>query len=162
MKKTSWAILSIIIALLGFVAYHNASKNLALSGEEEISALILDARSAVERKDYRRTMSYISADYSDSAGMSADALRAMIIRAYRDTKRYSVAIDKADILVTGDKARADLDVKVYTSFNHSNSMVLDGKMNLLLRKEPARRWLVFPTSKWRIYGVSGLPADISE
>ena len=157
MKKTSWAILAIIVTLIIFLVYENASQNNALSGEEQISSLILDAKSAVEQRDLRRTMSYISENYSDSNSMSRSSLRAMVLREYKDSDRYSVALDKADITVTGDTAKADLDVKIYTSFEHQNTEVFIGPVTLLLQKEPARRWLIFPTSKWRISGASGLP-----
>jgi ketosteroid isomerase-like protein len=157
MKKTSWAILIVILMLILFLVYENASQNKDMSGEEQISSLIIDAKSAVEHKDLRRTMSYISDDYTGSDSMSRSQMQAYIIKAYRDSDRYSIAITKADIQVTGDTAKADLDVKIYSSYNHQNDEVFNGPVTILLKKEPARRWLIFPTSKWRVSGASGLP-----
>jgi hypothetical protein len=32
-------------------------------------------------------------------------------------------------------------------------------IQLKLRKEPARKWLVFPTEKWRVVDVEGIGTD---
>ncbi|MHB1457173.1 MAG: Cif family virulence factor [Armatimonadota bacterium] len=162
MKKTSWVILAVIIALILFLIYQNVSKNNALSGELQISMLANDAKSAVEQKDVRRTMSYISDAYSDSNGMSRASLRAMVIRAYKDFDRYSIVFNKADITVTGDTAKVELDVRVSARNQYQYIEVFSGPVTLFLQKVPARQWLIFSTSKWLVSGTSGLPSMTME
>lgn len=157
MKKTSWVILAVIAVLIVILIIMNASQNNALTSEVQISLLIKDAKSAVEQKDVRRTMSLISDTYSDSNGMSRSSLRGMVIRAYKDFDHYSVALNKADIKVNGDTAKVELDVRVSGTYQHQNSEVFNGPITLTLIKEPALRWLIFPTSKWRVSGTTGLP-----
>ena len=123
----------------------------------QISSLVMDAKSAVEQKDVRRTMAFISETYADSNGMSRSSLRTMVIRAYKDFERYSIALNKADITITGETAKVELDVRVTGYYERQNTEVFSGPITLTLQKESARRWLVFPTTKWRISGTSGLP-----
>lgn len=162
MKSTSWLALAIIVMLAIFLTYQNFSRNNATSSEEQISALILDAKSAIESKDYRRTISYISHDYSDNNGMTLDSLRSTIISAYREPYKYSIVIDKSEIKVNGNIADTVLGVKVYASSDGTNYMVFDGTITLKLANEPTRRWIIFPTRRWRVISATGLPHEIME
>lgn len=157
MRKTSWLILIIIVLLSVSLIYQNSIKNQSTSNEEQISEMIQGGKSAIERKDYRRTMSYISNNYSESNETSLESLRSMIIRAYKEPYKYSIVINDSDIKANGKFADATLDIEVYSTKGQENHMVYDDKITLRLENETARRWLVFPVNKWRVVGASGLP-----
>ncbi|MHB1000545.1 MAG: Cif family virulence factor [Armatimonadota bacterium] len=163
MKKTSWIVLAIILVLLGMLFVNKVRQGSSLSDEEQISAILVDGKAAVEEKNLRHILSYISEDYTDSAGLSSDSLRAMFIKAFRDNARYSITIKDIDMKLNGDTAYTTLDTTVYANYNPTDAQeVFTGPVQLVLKKEKSRKWLVFPADKWKVIGASGLPTGIGE
>lgn len=163
MKKSSWIILIIVLVLFGVLIYQGTSNHSNLSDEEQISALLSDGRSAVEQKSLRRALTYISDDYTDSSGLSADAVRAMLIRAFRDNAKYSVVLADTNIQIKDENALVSFTATVYANYNPTDAMeVFSGPIQLQLRKEKSRKWFIIPVSNWRITGASGLPTGIGD
>ncbi len=156
MKKSSWIVLATIVILGGLLAYQKLSAPLP-PDDEQISALLTAGEAAVESRSVRRALSCISRDYSDPTGLNSDALRLQVIEAFRAADAYDVTMQTAEMRIAGDTADVQTLVTVAAVKDGDRHEVFEGQITIKLKKEPAKRYLVFPTKTWRVVGMAGLP-----
>lgn len=157
MRKSSLFVVIAIVLLAGWIGYTRLSEP-PLPDEQQIRTLLAAGETAVEQRNMRAAMSCVSRDYSDPAGFDRDGLRLQIVQAFRSTEGYDVSLQTIGISVNGDSAQARTDISVAAIENGSRDPVFSGPVNFELKKEPARRFLVFPVQAWRVSRISGLPA----
>ena len=156
MKRSWWLILSVVAALAGTFLYVNSSDQ-PQSDEEQIRALLAVGESSIERRSVRDAMACVSEDYSDESGFNRDALRLQLIQALRTAERYDVSLQTESLAVSRDSAEVETVVALHAYQEGRMSMVFHGPVRIMLKKEPARRYLVLASSAWKVVRITGLP-----
>lgn len=126
--------------------------------EQRISERLEEIRLAIEQRDLKTIMDAISKDF-DAFGYSPERLRIEIASAFRRGIQPSVRYNAPVIRVSGKQATVDMRVEVWWEDMGTVSHHEPTDIRLTMRKEPARKWLVFPTEKWRVVDVEGISID---
>lgn len=149
----------VIILGIGIPVALTAARRTPPSDRAQILSLLQDGEKAVEAQDLGATMALISRSYEDGFGNSRDDLRAYAIAYYREADRISIAVDRPSVQLTGRRARVDVTVTIDTRNRGSlSSQRMTIPVTLFLAKEPARRFLILPCTRWRVTSVSVSPA----
>ncbi len=155
MKKLLWLVAA--LAVLGAVyalAYRAAQPRGTPSGQ--IRETILDAADALQDGHPGATMRAVSSDYKDSTGMNRDRLYFLARQASRNRQYWEAIVEDVTSDVRGDEA----DVRVQVSIRRTEGGgTLRHTINLRMRREDARAWLVVPTKRWRVVSAENLPLD---
>jgi len=150
-----------LAVLIAAAFYYQAALNRQPPDTEQIVALLEKGQFAVERKDVRAAFSLISRDYHDSVGLNYTSVRAYIVDAMRSDAQPDVTIMRPAIRIKGDKAEVEARVLV-TDLKGAEQPLFDHDLIISLRKEKARKYLIFSTHAWRIAAVEGLQGVMSE
>jgi hypothetical protein len=161
MKRSSWVSLGIICVIAVTLACAGVNRKAPPDAAQIYSALE-DGRRAVERKDIRTLMSFVSPSYSDSTGTNFDRLRMYLIRSFRSEDRYKVTLIDPSMKPASDTMLVQVRIIVSTTDAGQETPVFDGPLNITFRKEHSRRWLVIPETKWKVIGCTGLPSGIDD
>lgn len=155
-RKSSWTAIGAIVLMLGWLGFTRLTEPNP-SDEQQIRELLAAGEAAVEQRNMRAALSCVSRDYSDPAGFDRDGLRLQIIQAFRSVDGYDVSLQTMGIVIDGDSAEVRTDISVAAFDDGGRSPMFTGPVTFRLKKEPARRLLVFTTKAWRVSGMSGLP-----
>lgn len=98
-------------------------------------------------------MSVVSHEYKDSMGNTRDRLYVLARRALADGERGSVTLQRFDVSFDDQGASVPVVVRV----DWPGLPVREYEVRLRMAEEPARKWLVFPTKRWRVTGAEGIP-----
>jgi ketosteroid isomerase-like protein len=130
--------------------------------ETLIRATLEEAAEAARRRDVSGVMATVSGDYKDS-NFNKDRLRLVLARAMRDAAasgiRYDITMAVRHIALTKEKPDTATVIAVVSVYNTASRDIIWGgqPITLVMRRETARRWLVFPEDRWRIASVVNLP-----
>lgn len=161
MRRSSWAVVGLIVLLTLALVYARMAGRPGLSDDEQIQALLTKGQSGVERKDLRDALSCVSRSYSDPAGLKFETLRLQVAQGFQERGRYNVTLENVKLAVEGDRARAEVDVTLDLLSNGKGNRVYAGRLDLSLRKEASRHWLVIPSQAWKVTEISGLSAALA-
>jgi hypothetical protein len=156
MRRSSWAVVVIVVMVACAFAYHRLSAPLP-PDEQQIRDLLVAGESAIERRDAKAAFSCVSKDYSDPSGFNRDALRLQVIEAFRSSDGFDVSVQTDSVEISGDKAEVRTDVMLAAFQGRERHEIFSGPVTIRLQREPARRLLALPTGVWRVAGMSGLP-----
>lgn len=162
MRRTSWLVLGAICVVLALLVVVRVSGGSGQTDEQQILAMVEKGRSAIEHKDIKTAFSFISPDYSDSVGNNPDRLRAFVIQAFRSQDRYRVYVTEPRVSVLGDRATADLQVRMVGTSEGQEHELFNDPMQISLRREGGRRWLIVPSKTWRIIGMTNFPSTLGD
>ncbi len=156
MRKSSWIALGIILAIAAALGYGKLSEP-PPPDADQIRDLLARGEAAIEARNVNAAMSCVSGDYRDSTGLSRDALRLQVARAFRQVEGYDLSVMADGINPEGGRAEVTVRVILSAVENGTASQVFSGPVTISLRKEQARRYLVLPTRAWKVVGMAGLP-----
>jgi hypothetical protein len=159
LRRSSWVALGLILILfLGLVGTRLMHTE-QISDEEQIHALLDKAKSSVEAKDVGGALSCVSENYSDDSGNTFQALRLLAIRGLRTPGRVDLVMEGTSVSIDGKSASVETKLTVSEATSAAETRELfSGRLKMALAKEDSRKWLIFPTSEWKIVGISGLPS----
>lgn len=161
MRRSTWIVLVIVVALGGLIGYQRISAPLP-PDEEQIRTLLTDGEKAIEGRSIKAALDCVSKDYSDPTGFNRDGLRLQVIEAFREADGYDVSVQTEGIRVAGDAAEVRTEVAVASLQKGERHEVFSGPITIRLAREPARRQLFFPTKAWKVVGMTGLPLSSPE
>lgn len=126
--------------------------------EQRISERLEEIRLAIEQRDLKTIMDAISKDF-DAFGYSPERLRIEIASAFRRGIQPHIRYSNPVINIIGKEATVSMHVEAWWEEQGLVSRHEPTPIQVKLRKEPARKWLVFPTEKWRVVDVEGISID---
>jgi hypothetical protein len=132
------------------------------SDEAQIRALILDCARAAERRDARVLAHWISEEYRDANGFSAEIVQRQAARILANARevRAFIPADSLTIQVGLDRDTASAAFSVqFRASGKNGELRFEGPLQLRLRREPVRYYLIFPGAEWRVAGVDGYSMD---
>lgn len=98
-------------------------------------------------------MSVVSHEYKDSMGNTRDGLYVLGRRALGNGERGTVTLQRLEVSFEGRDAVVPVVVKV----DWPGLPLREYEVRLRMAEEPARKWLVFPTTRWRVTAAEGIP-----
>ena len=119
----------------------------------QIRAGLLDALDDFSAGNLAGAMGLISHEYKDSMGNTRDRLYVLGRRALSSGERGTMTLQSFDVSFENGEAFVPVVVRI----DWPGLPTRDYEMELTMAREPARKWLVFPTTRWRVTGVDGLP-----
>jgi hypothetical protein len=148
MQEKSKRLLGAAVILgIGLAIYLMATAPLP-SDQDQIASAIETARSAVQSRKASGVLTVVSADYHDPVIANVDQLHAYLIHAFRNSGPITVQTSANTITVHGNTAQSVSHVTLKGANNGDS--YFDGNITLTWKREPARRFLVFPTTTWRV------------
>jgi hypothetical protein len=156
MKRLFVIIPFVILGVLAVVGWRSTLAEERLSDEVRIRELLARGQQAITDKDVGEAMSCISRNYRDNMGLTYEAIRLQARQAIREGD-YDVTLDAPRISINGASATAETHVEASTHGSGKDSQPMSFDLELELAKEPAKQWLVFPVTRWRITSMDGLP-----
>lgn len=164
MRPSYWWLLVIVCILGIFCAYLVTAKSMQESDLAQIQTLLSDAKSAIERKNIRQAMSYVSRNYHDQYGMNYDTLKLQAVQALRTQYKYQIVLEDTSIETAKERATVRTRVTVLLSSETNGGLepIFKKHVTLYLQKEKARRFLILPIMTWRVNSISGLPNEFVE
>lgn len=157
MKKSFWLILSAICVLAGALVCIKIASAPKLSDEDQIRALLARGESTIEHKDVKGMLSCVSPHYSDRKGDDLVYMRLQIMQVPRIESKLDVALSGTTVRVDGDKAAAHAQVSISIGEGESVHHIFSGPIDLTLKKEACKHWLIFPAREWKIADMSRVP-----
>lgn len=162
MKKSTWiAIAGATVLFAAFLVLWQAAQRPTVPPEQEVRQRLEEIRQAVEQRDLSKLMEALSQDF-EAFGYSRERLRIEIASAFRRGVRPQLRYSYPAINVIGDQATVSTRVEVWWEEQGTLSRHEPTNVEILMRKEPARQWLFFPTKRWRIVDVQGVSASALE
>lgn len=164
MKLSYWLLLAIVCILGGFYAYFVTANSVQESDQVQIQTLLTDAKAAIEQKNIRRVMSYVSRNYHDHYGLNYDSLKLQVVQALRTEDNYQIVLENTLIETAKETAtvRTRVTVLLGSATNGGLEPVFKKDVTLHLQKEKAKRFLILPSMAWRVTSISGLPNEFVE
>jgi len=115
---------------------------------QQIADGIETARASIEHHNASSLLSVVSGDYKDATFANVDQLHYFLVRVFRDSGHISIATSATAIDVSGDTAKSVSHVTIKSA--DSGVAIYDGNVSLNWRREEAHRYLVFPSTVWRV------------
>jgi|GEM_PF-809990 hypothetical protein len=156
--STKLALSGAVVLLAALLVMWRLAATPATPEEQIVRNRLEEIRLAIEGRDVNAIMDAISSDF-DAFGYSPERLRIEIASAFRRGVRPHVRYTKPVINIIGKEATVSMRVEVWWEDQGLISRHEPADIQLKLRKEPARKWLVFPTEKWRVVDVEGIGID---
>lgn len=154
MKKTSLVVLGAALILLAARFGISAFSEPNIPDSDQIRTLFETGKQAYEQKDVNTLMTLVSDDFNNN-GIDASRLRLQLGQFFKYTKNLKVTYQPPNIRIEGDRAYAQTTASIGWEDNGWQQQDL-GVIELELRKETERTWLVVPSSKWRVINVRGM------
>ena len=153
MKKLVSIVIFVIVLLLitGYFITRDRS-----SDEDQIIAAIEFGRSSVEKKLLNDALSVVSEDYADDFGNTRRSLASWARGLFQGEGRWTVAVDKPEIVINGNTAEAHTAVRLAVVDLEGVGAVHPRNITLHFRKEKARRLLIYPVERWRVIRMDGV------
>jgi len=156
--STKLALSGAVVLLAALLVMWRIAATPAPPEEQVVRNRIEEIRLAIEGRDVNAIMDAISSDF-DAFGYSPERLRIEIASAFRRGIRPHLRYTTPVINIIGKEATVSMRVEVWWEDQGLLSRHEPTDIQLKLRKEPARKWLVFPTEKWRVVDVEGIGTD---
>jgi hypothetical protein len=156
--STKLALSGAVVLLAALLVMWRIAATPATPEEQVVRNRIEEIRLAIEGRDVNAIMDAISSDF-DAFGYSPERLRIEIASAFRRGIRPHLRYTTPVINIIGKEATVSMRVEVWWEDQGLISRHEPTDIQLKLRKEPARKWLVFPTEKWRVVDVEGIGTD---
>jgi hypothetical protein len=156
--STKLALSGAVVLLAALLVMWRIAATPATPEEQVVRNRIEEIRLAIEGRDVNAIMDAISSDF-DAFGYSPERLRIEIASAFRRGIRPHLRYTTPVINIVGKEATVSMRVEVWWEDQGLLSRHEPTDIQLKLRKEPARKWLVFPTEKWRVVDVEGIGTD---
>lgn len=156
MKRSTWLALSgAAVILAGLLVLWRMAVTPVPPEDQQVRDRLEEIRLAVEQRDLNAIMDAISQDF-DAFGYSPDRLRIEIASAFRRGIKPHLRYSNPSVNIIGKEASVNMRVEVWWEDQGSVSRHEPTDIQVHLRKEPARKWLVIPTEKWRVVDVEGV------
>jgi hypothetical protein len=156
MKRSTWlAISGAAVMVAALLVLWRIAAVPSVPEDQRVRERLEEIRLAVEARDLRTVMDAISDDF-DTLGYSRERLRVEIASAFRRGIKPHIRYSPPVINIIGKEATVNTRVEVWWEDQSHTSRHEPTDIRLSLRKEPARKWLVVPTEKWRIVDVEGV------
>jgi len=159
MKMQRWLIVALIAlaaAAIGFL-WLAATKEERMPDEFRIRSVIAAGERAVMERDLGSAMACISKNYHDSQGLTYQTLRQAAARALQAAEDYQISLDLLDIDCKDGRALAKARVNAVAQAGGFRSPAISFTLDIRLAKERARRWWIFPVTRWRVISLDGIP-----
>jgi hypothetical protein len=154
MKKTSMIVLGAAIVLLALRLGIEAFSTPKVSDERQIQQIFDAGKQAMEAEDVKAVMALVSDDFN-SGGYDADRLRYRLSLLFRNSIQLQIFHSPPTVRIEGNRAYAQTEARLRWQDNGWNEQDL-GLVEIRLRKEDARRWLVIPEKRWRVIAIEGI------
>lgn len=159
MKRSTWiAIWGATALLAALLVMWRAAATPPVPEEQVVRDRIEEIRQAIEERRLNALMDALSQDFS-AFGYSRDRLRIEIASAFRRGVQPKVQYTPPVINIVGKEATVNTRVEVWWEDQGLVSRHEPTDIQIRMRKEPARKWLVFPHEKWRVVEVEGISVD---
>ncbi len=156
MKRSTWiAIAGSVVSLAVLLVLWRIAAAPVPPEDQQIRTRIEEVRQAIEQRDVNAIMDALSADFG-AFGYSPERLRVEIASAFRRGVKPHVRYASPVINVIGKEATVNMRVEVWWEDMGHVSRHEPTDIQLILRKEPARKWLLIPTEKWRVVDLEGV------
>ncbi|MEJ5252786.1 MAG: hypothetical protein HPY54_06855 [Chthonomonadetes bacterium] len=156
MKRSTWLALSgAAVILAGLLVLWRMAVTPVPPEDQQVRDRLEEIRLAVEQRDLNAIMDAISQDF-DAFGYSPDRLRIEIASAFRRGIKPHLRYSNPSVNIIGKEASVNMRVEVWWEDQGSVSRHEPTDIQVYLRKEPARKWLIIPTEKWRVVDVEGV------
>jgi hypothetical protein len=153
---TAFLCLIVIILIAGyFIATRENGTD-----TEQIMAVIERGRQGVEKKSTDQAASCVSKSYADDYGMKYDTLRIWAAQAFHSETNYEVIVSTPEVNVQGDEAQAKTHVIVNVT-SEGGRQAFKEDVTLSMKKEPIRKFLIYPTMEWKVTKIEGLDRMIN-
>lgn len=162
MKKSSWLIIIVIVALSVGLLVLRASSKPALTDQEQVHALVVKGETAIEQKDLKSAMSCVSKKYKDPSGTNFEQLRAQAIQAFQQEGKYDVVMENTVITVDGETASARATVTIGLVTKGAIRRLFSNDITIRLAREKSTHWVVIPVKAWAITSIEGAAFDMGE
>jgi len=156
--STKLALFGAMVLLAALLVMWRIAATPVTPEEQVLRNRLEDIRRAIEGRDVNAIMDAISSEFN-AFGYSRDRLRIEIASAFRRGVRPHLRYTTPVINIIGKEATVNMRVEVWWEDQGLLSRHEPTDIQLKLRKEPARQWLVFPTEKWRVVDVEGIGTD---
>jgi ketosteroid isomerase-like protein len=154
MKKTSLIVLGAAIVLLALRLGLEAFSTPKVPDEQQIRQIFDAGKQAMQKEDVQGVMALVSDDFN-SGGYDADRLRYHLSLLFRNSIQLQVFHSPPTIRIEGDRAFAQTEARLRWQDGGWNEQDL-GLVEIRLRREDARRWLVIPEKRWRVIAIEGI------
>jgi hypothetical protein len=129
-----------------------------------IKSALSEVEQAAKARSVGGVMQFVSSDYKDASNLNKDRLALMLARSYRMARgqRYNVHVNVLKIVPDAqDPKNAALVFATVAVLDPASGQELYGNsgqpLTLQMRREPGRRYLLFPEDHWRIVSVVNMP-----
>ena len=150
MRNYLIALAVIVVAAVCYVLFTTDRR----TDEVQVTSLVDEITKAANARDLSKSMSYISENFVYESDINKDRLRMLVAQAFRSETNFSMQTTLKSLTINGDEANAVIYVDIKGWNEGSENYQKD--VNVILKKEPAKRLLVFPSSKWRVTNVDSL------
>jgi len=116
--------------------------------KQQIADGIETARAAIEHRSASTLLTVVSADYKDAMFSNVDQLHYFLSRIFKGSGQLSITTTSTAIDITGDSAKSVTHVTIKPVDSSAN--LYDGNVTLTWHREEAHRYLIFPTTVWRV------------
>jgi hypothetical protein len=146
-SKKSVILLSLVIVLPVILYF------LWPSDENRIKKLFREGSKAIEKKDINTSMSKISFNYSDEYGLTYLLIKESMKSVFQRMNDIKVEYENLNIKVDGEKATADMDVRIIATIGNDTGYILGD----LPKPAHLRFTLEKERTKWLVTKTEGLP-----
>jgi hypothetical protein len=161
MTRSRWVAATVSIALILAGLLWQIWPRETRPVEQQVTDTLDELADAARRGRVDEIMGFISSDFRAGA-INRTQLRLLLIRSRRNARvgDYDVKLNRPTLL-PADPGKPDQrmvlgKLAVFDSFGGETLWGADS-MVFVLRREPDRKWGVFPTHRWRVLGVPNLP-----
>ena len=159
MKRSTWlAISGATVLIAALLVLWRIAATPTPSEEQVVRDRLEEIRQAIEGRDLNTLMDAISSDF-DAFGYSPERLRIELASAFRRGIRPHVRYTAPFVNIIGKEATVNMRVEAWWEEQGLVSRHEPTDIQVKLRKEPARKWLVFPAEKWRVIDVEGISVN---
>ena len=148
MQQRSKILLGAAIALAGALTIYLIATAPKPSDKQQITDSIEIARGAVQHHNATTLLTVVSADYKDPLFANIDQLHFFMVRILKNAGPIRVSTSATAIDVIGDTAKSTTHVVIKSA--DGNNTFFDGNVNLAWQREQTHRYLVFPSTTWRV------------
>lgn len=157
MKRLIISAIVLLTAVSAYFVIQNKITSSQPSDSDQIKEVVFRGEKAVRNRDLRLLMSCISNGYKDANGLNYTVLRARLHQAFQSEDQFELNGKLTSLLIEGDTAEAVYECRVTIN----GQPAFSGTIDLYLKKEKIRPYLVFSSSGWKIITASGYPGWIS-
>lgn len=151
-----WIVLFLIIVAIGLFWWVHYGR---IPAEQRIRTALMEAKEAIERKQFARCMRQISTRYRDSTGLTYDDIRRSMLEYARDPRlQVSVTYHAITIYVRGKTGVVDLLVQVTAQSGGHTYTTRPTSITVFFESEWAR-WKIVNVDGWQQI-ANQLPVDI--